>query len=150
MLMSPRQWSFGLRLGALVGLLALVAPWASASNEEVEARMRRDVTFLASAECEGRGVTTQGIHKAADYIADQFKKAGLKPGGPNGKWLQPFTISTGAGKLDGQGSLLLTGPQGQQIELKPGTDFEVAAGSGGGKVSAPLVFVGYGVTAPEA
>ncbi|MCI0458900.1 MAG: M28 family peptidase [Gemmataceae bacterium] len=147
--MSPRQWSAVLRLGALVSLLALVAPWASASNEEIEARMRRDITYLASAECEGRGVNTKGIHKAADYIADQFKKAGLKPGGRDGSWFQPFTISIGAAKLEGKGSLVLTGPQGQQIELKPGTHFEVAGGSGGGKVSAPLVFAGYGVASAE-
>src|SRR3954453_18795681 len=43
--------------------------------EESEARLKRDVTFLASDECEGRGPTTAGLKIAGDYIADEFKKA---------------------------------------------------------------------------
>ena len=52
--------------------------------------MKSDVTYLASDELEGRGPTTKGINKAADYIADEFKKAGLKPGGVDGTYFQPF------------------------------------------------------------
>ena len=99
--MPQRQWLRSLSLGALAGLLALAATRAAADNETSEARMRKDVTYLASPECEGRGVDTEGINKAADYIADQFKKAGLKPGGPKGSYFQPFTISVGVSKLKG-------------------------------------------------
>src|SRR5262245_12593960 len=63
----------------VVGVLAVVAT-AWAAEDPAEARIRKDVTFLASDECEGRGVATQGIHKAADHVAAEFKKAGLKPG----------------------------------------------------------------------
>jgi hypothetical protein len=51
-------------------------------------------------------------------------------------------------KLDGDSTLILHGPQGQKIKLKQGTDFQVFGFSAPGKLSAPLVFVGYGVTAP--
>ncbi len=150
--MSPRLWSVCLRLGALAGLLALAVPQGRANkeaNEASEARLRRDVTYLASDECEGRGPGTRGIDLAAAYIANEFKKAGLKPGGVQNTYFQPFTIAAGASKLEGSGSLRLTGPQGQQIELQPGAHFEIMGPSGGGKVNAPLVFAGFGVTTPQ-
>jgi hypothetical protein len=109
-------------------------------------RLRRDVTFLASDECEGRGITTKGINLAADYIAGEFKKAGLKPGGPDGSYFQPFTIK-GPGKLEGPNRVVLTGPKGQTLDLKEGEQFRVMGLSGSGKVTAPVVFAGYGVTA---
>src|SRR5262249_11149887 len=113
-----------------------------------EARMRRDVTFLASDKCEGRGVDTQGIHLAADYIAGEFQKAGLKPGGPKASYFQPFSIAGGTAKLEEPATLRLVGPQGQRVELKAGEHFDVLGLSGSGKLDAPVVFAGYGITAP--
>jgi hypothetical protein len=147
--MPQRRWLRGLCLGALTGLLALAGARAMADNEASEGRLRRDITYLASDECEGRGPGTKGIDKAAEYIAAKFKKAGLKPGGPKGDYFQPFTISAGKSVLKGQGNLVLRGPQGQQIELTPGKDFTVTGASGGGELTAPLVFAGYGATAPR-
>lgn len=138
--------------GAAVALAAVLLTAAlradDAADKQSEARLRADVTFLASDECEGRGVETGGINKAADYVAGQFAKAGLKPGGPGGSWFQPFPFSVGA-QQDGTSTLTLRGPQGQEITLRPGSDFTVLGLSGAGKVSAPLVFVGHGVTAKE-
>src|SRR5687768_2739454 len=45
-----------------------------AGKEVVLERMRKDIHYLASDACEGRGITTKGIHLAADYIAKEFKK----------------------------------------------------------------------------
>src|SRR6516225_9069243 len=83
-----------------------------------EARLRRDVTYLASDELEGRGVTTRGINLAADFIAAEFKKAGLQPVGPNGSYFQPFSMAGSV--LMEPARLKLHGPGGKQIELKPG------------------------------
>src|SRR5262245_48594192 len=80
---------------------------------ESEARLKRDVTFLASDECEGRGPQTEGLRKAGEYIAAEFKKAGLKPAFGD-SYFQPFHISRGRGRLT------LEGPGGQKIELKEG------------------------------
>jgi hypothetical protein len=146
--MPQRRWLRGLCLGALVGLQGLAGARA-ADNEASEARLRRDITFLASDECEGRGPGTKGINKAAEYIADQFKKAGLKPGGVKGTYFQPFTVPAGRSVLKGEGKLVLRGPQGQRIELNPGKDFVVTGGSGNGNITAPLVFAGYGAVAPK-
>jgi hypothetical protein len=131
----------GARLGAAETLSDLHSPAAS------EARLKRDITYLASDELEGRGVTTRGIDLAADYIASEFKKAGLKPGGKDGSWFQPFTMP-GAVLLK-PATLKLQGPGGREIELKSGEHFQPMGVSTSGKASAPVVFVGYGITSKD-
>jgi hypothetical protein len=141
------------RVGLLFGLIVALATTAFAKDDEVnaerEARMKRDITFLASPECEGRGPGTQGIDKAADYIAGEFKKAGLKPGGKEG-FFQPFTFGGGV-MLGSPNTLRLRGPQGQEISPKFGNDvqFDVLGSSGSGSADAPLVFAGYGITVKD-
>ena len=105
--------------------------------------MKKDVYFLASDECEGRGPTTKGIEKAADYIANEFKKAGLKPGNKNESYFQPFTIPGAV--QDAPAVLKLKGPKGQEIELKEGKQFyPLSVGSSGKEANVPVVFAGYG------
>src|SRR5262249_32347006 len=117
-------------------------------TEEIEERMRKDITFLASDECEGRGVTTKGINLAADYIATDFKKAGLQPAGDDGTYFQNFKVISGAAKLESPNSLVLTGPKDQRIELTINDHFLPLGISESGKVkNAPIVFAGYGATA---
>src|SRR5262245_41361303 len=87
-----------LRLAALALVVcAFPITAADAPNTSV-ARLRSDLTYLASAECEGRGPGTAGIDKAADYIAESFRKAGLKGAMADGSFFQPFAIK-GAAKL---------------------------------------------------
>jgi len=129
---------------AILSTLFLTGLDALAKNA-TEARLRRDLAYLASDACEGRGPGTKGIDLAADFIASQFKEAGLKPAGEDGGYFQPFTVS-GESKKSSPNTLSLKGPLGQVIELREGKDFEVLGVSGKGKVTAPIVFVGYGST----
>ncbi len=150
--MRMRRWpliilSAALLAGSLVMAAETAAP-APAKNRQAEARMRRDITFLASDECEGRGPGTKGIDKAADHIAAEFKKAGLKPGGANDSYFQPFTLN--AAVLDAPARLTLKGPRGQEISLKQGVQFWPMALGGNGGDKAPAVFVGYGITSEKA
>lgn len=133
----------------LIGLCLLIVTGLApaAETDPILNRMKKDVFFLAGEECEGRGIETQGILKAGEYIADTFKKAGLKPGGVDGTYFQPFTIN-GAPRLGTPNSLTLTGPEGAK-ELKYGTEFTPTAMSSMGKKKAELVFVGYGITADK-
>lgn len=55
-----------------------------------EDNIRRDITMLASDEMKGRGTGTAEEFRAAQYIADQFKAAGLTPKGDNGMWFHHF------------------------------------------------------------
>jgi hypothetical protein len=111
-----------------------------------EARLRRDVTYLASDLCEGRGPTTRGLRRAGDYVAAEFRKAGLKPGGTDGSYFQTFTLR--AAFLEGPARLALRGPLGQEVVLKEGVQFWPMGLGRTGRVTAPVVFAGYGITGP--
>jgi hypothetical protein len=145
---SARHLLIRWRFLFVLALLGLGAPRVLAVDDSAAARMRKDITFLASDRCEGRGVATQGINLAADYIAGEFKKAGLKPGGPDGSYFQPFTMP--GGTLDAPPRLVLRGPLGQRIELRPGADYEALGMAASGTITdAPVVFAGYGATVPK-
>jgi hypothetical protein len=143
-----------LRTAVLACLLVAPAPLGAAetlaelrSPTACESRLRRDVTYLASDELEGRGVTTRGIDLAADYIATQFKQAGLKPAAADGSYFEPFAMAGAV--LMAPAKLRLRGPGGQQIQLEAGTQFQPLGVSGSGEVRGPLVFAGYGITSKD-
>jgi hypothetical protein len=132
----------------IVGFVALMVNGSkSADTVSSESRMRRDIDFLASDQCEGRGVNTAGINRAGQYIANEFQKAGLKPAGENASYFQPFTMP--CSKLIGTPILVLRGPQGQEVELQAGQHYQPMGLSSAGKIEGPLVFAGYGITAPQ-
>jgi hypothetical protein len=131
---------------AVMGLV-LFGGGVLAGDAGVTERLRKDITFLASDECEGRGVTTKGIELAADYIANQFKLAGLKPGGVDGTYFQPFNINQGKARIDRPCVLALEGLS--EKGLTWGEDFQALGLSGSGTVKAPVVFAGYGIQAKE-
>src|SRR5438128_12686556 len=127
--MPQRRWQFQWFLLALLGLSVLNATHTSAEELKTnaaavaasEARLKRDVTFLASDECEGRGPTTKGLVLAGDYIANEFKKAGLKPGGVDGTYFQPFAVP--GAKLERPAIFTLKTAAGVEITLHAGKDF---------------------------
>lgn len=137
--MAPR-----LRLAALASLI-LAWPIIAADRAETVARLRNDLSFLASAECEGRSPGSAGIDKAADYIADTFRKLGLKGAMPDGSYFQPFEIK-GAARLAKDAELSVSGPDVGTMNLKLNSAFNPLAGTGSGKADAPIVFAGYGIT----
>jgi hypothetical protein len=135
-----------LRLAAgLVFLIAAPLLAGDASNASI-ARMKSDLTFLASAECEGRGPGTAGIDKAADHIAAEFKKAGLKGAMPDGSFFQPFEIK-GPARLGKDLQVSLTGAEFGTLNLKLNATFNPITGTASGSADAPIVFAGYGITA---
>src|SRR5215471_11704330 len=145
--------SITLRRSLLVLGLALAVfmgqrSWAT-ENAVVEARILEDMKYLAGDKCEGRGTNTAGIQLAADYIANEFKKAGLKPAGRDGSYFQPFTITSRLKLISEECALRLKGPAGQEFTLELGKRFNVLGSSGSGKAEAPFVFVGYGVTSQD-
>jgi acetylornithine deacetylase/succinyl-diaminopimelate desuccinylase-like protein len=71
---------------ALAPRKALVAPAEPFSVE----RMQQDIAFLAQADLAGRGLGTAQLDRAADYIAERFRAAGLQPGGDEGGWFQTW------------------------------------------------------------
>jgi Zn-dependent M28 family amino/carboxypeptidase len=112
-------------------------------------RIRAHVRFLADDLLEGRGTGARGGDVAALYIATQFALDGLKPAGDNGTFLQEVQF-TGVNTLPGT-TASLQPSNGAPIGLKLGEDYVVGnqTQTESVDVDAPIVFVGYGIEAPE-
>src|SRR6267378_3994712 len=85
--MWRRGGSVGIRGG--LGLMAIVAAVCVAqqggSRQSAGRGMRSDVMYLASDKLEGRRTGTEGANEAAVYVASEFKRLSLKPGGIAGR-----------------------------------------------------------------
>jgi Zn-dependent M28 family amino/carboxypeptidase len=121
-------------------------------------KIRAHVRFLSDDLLEGRGPGTRGGEIAAQYIATQFALYGLKPGGDNGTYLQQVNF-VGTKVLGDKTHFSLvpkkpdTGPSTDlySYNLKYGDDYTVSNRTltPSVDIDAPIVFVGYGITAPE-
>jgi Zn-dependent M28 family amino/carboxypeptidase len=133
----------------------IAAASAHAAGPEFDAkRLSQDVKVLSSDEFEGRGPNTAGETKTVAYLIEQFKAAGLQPGGDLVKGKRVWTQDVPLGRFEIKGPVTLTVNDGKAAqELRQGDDMAVRAAMNGSKLvdfkNAPLVFVGYGVTAPE-
>lgn len=152
---STRLPIFAAILLACSLFIASLAPsYAAETAAESEGRLRESVTYLSSDELEGRGIGTQGLDKAADYLAGEFAKLGLKTDLFDGTPFQKFDINVTVemGPAE-QNTLALVGSaqaaDAQPVwkELKLGEAFNPLAAGGTGSFDAPLVFAGYGITA---
>lgn len=106
------------------------------------------VRFLASDALEGRGPATRGDSLAQQYIAAQFEAMGLEPAGTNGSMLQPLEL---VGVTGHPQSIVFTKGQ-TKLETRFHTDLIAVSGhqSPTSKFDkAEVVFVGYGIVAPE-
>ena len=142
------------RCALLAALIAGVS-YAAAPPIDPESILQH-IKFLASDDLQGRGNGTAALERAGDYIAEQFKAAGLTPGGVNGDWFQPFGLTAGLRIAEGNGLVIRTG--GETIRLSLGQSYyplAVTAADGANGYSmdlmgVPLVFAGYGLSAPSA
>jgi len=106
------------------------------------------VQFLADDKLEGRNTGTEGFRKAVEYVTAGFEQFGLKPAGTSG-YLQPVKFETRL-LVPEQSSLALVN-NGKVEPLAMGTDAALNARAGAeDTVEARMVFVGYGMTIPEA
>jgi hypothetical protein len=112
------------------------------------------VKVLSSDDLEGRGNGTKGLERAADYIADRFQSAGLQPGGKNGTWFQPFELVTGL-TVGRENRLVLTSGDASVSFTLGKTYFPLSATANESAETAsteivrvPVVFAGYGISAP--
>src|ERR1700687_1673194 len=112
-------------------------------------KIRAHVKFLASDLLEGRGTGQRGGDIAAEYIATQFELYGLKPGAENGAYFQDVPMM-GVKTLEAT-SFRLVPANGEAVSLKNLDDFVTnnESQTETADIDAPIVFVGYGITAPE-
>ncbi|HWS69269.1 MAG TPA: M28 family peptidase [Steroidobacteraceae bacterium] len=129
--------------------LGLPAEAAAAMGSIDAERIRAHVKFLADDLLEGRGTGTRGGDIAAKYIAAQFALYGLKPAGDDGTYLQTVDFT---GVLTQPGSSFSLRPtHGAPLDLKLGDDYVTnnQTQTDSVDIDAPVVFVGYGIEAPE-
>ena len=79
---------------AAVGLVLVAATLVRGEKEIEPDALLGHIKFLAADDLKGRGNGTEGLERAGDYIAEQFKATGLQPG-VNGGWFQPFELNAG-------------------------------------------------------
>ena len=111
--------------------------------------------FISSDAFEGRGPATRAETKTIDYIAAQFRAAGLQPAGDivNGKrsWFQNVPLLRS--EITGSPRFALNLGNGQTVQLTQGNEIALKAPVNGQSsvnlANVPLLFVGYGVSAPE-
>jgi Zn-dependent M28 family amino/carboxypeptidase len=143
------------RLLAATALALAAVPLAAQSVATFStARLAQHVKTLGSDAFEGRGPATNGETRTIAYLSQQFAAAGLQPGGDlvNGKrqWTQAVPLLRSEWPTAPQASMTIGGKpmaltQGEQIAIRAPTNGDKSLSFDG----APLVFVGYGVKAPE-
>jgi hypothetical protein len=117
------------------------------AHEQAEPkRYIADIQALTVPAMEGRGDGTKGLGRAASLLERRYKSLGLSPAGTHG-YLQPFTVITGA-RLKPDTRLSVIGGAGR-ADLVLNRDFVPFSFSASGRAESPIVFVGYGATAPE-
>ena len=124
-----------------------VSPPQAALDSITAADLLRHIEVLASDKFEGRAPGTHGEELTVTYLTEQFKSMGLKPGNPNGSYVQDVPLVG----IDGAPTMSLT-VGGKAMKLKYRKDFVATTARFVPRVDvkkSDLVFVGYGVQAPE-
>src|SRR5882724_3540247 len=156
-----------LRISVLVALVVAISIAAGGQQTQTQIapsveRLRAHIEYLASDKLEGRRAGSSGANLAAEYIAREFARYGLRrsigydtPGmshfeadSPR-RYLQQFPYVAGIG-LGKHNVLSIQGPGGPSHELRVGKDWmPLDLSSNGAMVDTGLTFVGYGITASE-
>jgi Zn-dependent M28 family amino/carboxypeptidase len=139
---------------ALTAWLACAATTAIASDAQPgatidTAKLSEHIRILASDEFEGRGPATPGEDKTVAYISGQFKALGLTPAGDNGGWTQAVPLRRFATPGPITVGFTLAGKPRPLTELQDVVLHTEVPTSHVSVKNAPLVFIGYGVNAPE-
>ncbi|NYF78114.1 M28 family peptidase [Granulicella arctica] len=129
----------------------VIPPAIKTAETSIDAeRIRAHVKFLSDDLLEGRGPGLRGSEIAARYIATEFALYGLKPGGDNNTYLQQINF-VGMNAIPSKTNLALVPKDGKNIDLTYAEDYTVSNRTLTAQIDidAPIVFVGYGVQAPE-
>ncbi len=137
-----------LAVAAVLFTTSLTAQQARAPMIEsiTQGDLRADLFFLAGDAMRGRLTDTTENRATADYIRARFERAGLKPVA-NGGYFHNYNLMT-ATLGDGNSFALSLGNEASR-EFKAGQDFYPQRFSATGRVTAPLVFAGFGITSPK-
>jgi Zn-dependent M28 family amino/carboxypeptidase len=148
--MNKTKLALTLLLASATAVVAQNFPAQQAMNSIDSEKIRATVKYLSDDSLQGRGTGQKGGDMAADWIAQQFKSYGLQPAGENGSFFQNvrfYGIRTDPQKTQ----LSLVPKSGAPLVLKFADDYVATdeTHSPQSQIDAPLVYVGYGINAPE-
>jgi hypothetical protein len=130
---------------APIVLLSLAASGQSAQKPDAAtAAWWAQTVALSNDSMEGRDTGSEAYERAAKYVADQFKAAGLKPAGDNGTFFQRVPMHQIALDND-KSSVEILGSAGKSQTLHFTTDVTTVPREQPSIIEAPLVFIGYGL-----
>jgi Zn-dependent M28 family amino/carboxypeptidase len=136
-------------IAALAASLAVPAAAQTVSSDPISPdRLLAHVQALAAPELHGRAPGGPGEQKTVDYLVGQFKALGLKPAGDNGGWTQAVPLV----RFEPGAAQITLSLAGQPRSLTMGQEIVLWSQRPVPRVAienAPLVYVGYGVAAPE-
>ena len=133
------------RIGMMIGVVLLVALALADRTSVSVSNLQAHVKYLSSPELEGRFAIAPGAHRAADYIARVFEQSGLEPKGTNG-YFQDWELTLGF-KPGADNSLKIRGGRIWEAPVEAIRPLNLTANT---KVEGELVFVGYGISQPNA
>lgn len=145
----PQNVSLVLTIVLSLAVLPQINAEDRVSTEATLGKLKQTLGYLASDELKGRGIGTEGLEEASEFLAKQFEQMGLQTNLVNGTPFQPFevNISSEMGPADKNTLQLVSGDTVKTLKL--GTDFTPLSVGGSSKFDAPLVFVGYGISAKK-
>src|SRR3954452_25076367 len=124
--------------------VASTRPTTSPAEYREAEQLKPILGYLASDELEGRGLQTEGINKAADFVAKQFKDTGLRPmPALDQSYFQPFDVTVNT-TIGDKTELTLASQR-----LKLDDDYRPLGFSGEGSFDAPVVFAGYSISSEK-
>lgn len=146
-------YSQALTLVLLLSCIFTISAAADSADQAMTAihpeTIRANMRFLSDDLLEGRGTATRGHEIAAKFMAARFEALGLQPAGDNGSYWQNVPLRRM--KVDETKTTMVLVRNGQEETLKFRQDFLTRSDPGRAvsSVEAPVVFVGFGITAPD-
>ena len=113
------------------------------------AELKNHVEILASEDYAGRKTGTEGELKATEYVAEEFEKIGLDPGGSSNSYFQEFEFTSGI-EIKKTSSLIIQSPKKSKQQFQLNKDWRPVNWSATGSlINKEVVWAGYGIHAPE-
>jgi hypothetical protein len=144
-----KPWLSAAFVAALVPVV--FAQGRAPQNESIRQEdLRADLFFLAGDSMRGRLTDTEENRATADFIRSRFERMGLKPAGPGNSYFQPYNLMVATlGEGNGLDVMGGTAGDGAARHLREGQEFYPHRVSASGRAAGPVVFAGFGISAPH-
>jgi hypothetical protein len=134
----------------LIAVVHVTAQQRAPQNDSIrQDDLRADLFFLAGDSMRGRLTDTEENRASADFIRSRFERMGLKGAGPSGSYFQSYNLMTATLGQPSMNGMEIAAADGLVRQLAVGQEFYPHRFSATGTVSGPVVFAGFGISAPH-